>query len=78
MKALILIVAALLCGCGQPLSTAMQPPQSGNFCAAPVSGGCLGCDIACPAKARPSCKAGTSTASNAAGFCTRAASCTCE
>lgn len=79
MKFALILAAVLLSGCaqfGKVSGTAMNDPQVGSYCEAPVAGACLGCNISCPAGASPraSCRAGATTAS----MCTRGAVCECR
>ena len=84
MRSLLLLATVLvLSGCGglqQSAGTAMLQPQVGNYCEAPVSGACLGCEISCPNNQLTSCKTGTSVASSGSAIaqCTRAAQCVCH
>jgi hypothetical protein len=79
MKFALILAAVLLSACaqfGKVSGSAMNDPQVGSYCEAPVAGACLGCNISCPAGASPraSCRAGAMTAN----VCTRGAVCECR
>ena len=83
MKFALILATVMLSGCAQfgtVSGTAMNDPQVGSYCEAPVDGACLGCNISCPGLSRASCRAGDTTASagNALGVCTRGAVCQCK